>query len=120
MTQVKITRSDGTEAWVDPADVWGPPLTAAQIETQRFHEAKVECRKRILAVVDETAQINLAAAAAGNMLTAAQMTVYQSGLMWIHQMRANCVTLSQNTDIITADASWPAVPENVPELAAAF
>lgn len=70
---------------------------------------KADCRRRIFAVADETAQMNLAAAAAAGVLEEEQMTVYRAGLAWIHAMRAAC-----------ADGHWPEPPAEVVALAARF
>lgn len=82
---------------------------AVRQETAASAARKAECRARIFAVVDQTAQMNLAAAAAAGALTEAQMGVYRVGLSWIHAMRAAQV-----------DGNWPDVPAGVQELADAF
>lgn len=71
--------------------------------------AKAECRRRIFEVVDQTAQMNLSAAAAAGVLTDEQLATYREGLRWIHSMRA-----------AQADQNWPDVPAGVAELAAEF
>lgn len=87
----------------------------------RSGAAKAECRRRIFAVVDGTAQINLAAAAAAGILSSANLTVYQSGLGWIGSMRATWVTLAGDPSAdLSDDASWPDVPAGVVDLANAF
>jgi hypothetical protein len=82
---------------------------AAQAAAVETAGRKAECRARIFDVVDQTAQMNLAAAAAAGALSVEQMTVYRSGLAWIHAMRA-----------AQTDGNWPDVPPGVAELAAAF
>jgi hypothetical protein len=82
---------------------------AARQETAARDARKAECRTRIFAVVDQTAQMNLAAAAAAGVLSEAQMGVYRAGLSWIHAMRAAQV-----------DGNWPDVPAGVQDLADAF
>ncbi|MCI5097720.1 MAG: hypothetical protein MRY77_15505 [Rhodobacteraceae bacterium] len=81
----------------------------AEAEVALLASRKAECRARIFAVVDQTAQMNLAAAAAAGVLDAGSMAVYRSGLAWIHAMRA-----------AQADGNWPAVPAGVAELAEQF
>lgn len=81
----------------------------AQTEAWLQASRKSECRAKILAVVDTTAQLNLNAAAAAGMLTTEQMAAYRSGLAWIHAMRA-----------AQADGNWPDVPAGVAELAEQF
>jgi hypothetical protein len=82
---------------------------AARQEAARRAARKSECRARIFAVVDQTAQMNLAAAAAAGALTEEQMTIYRSGLSWIHAMRAAC-----------AEETWPDLPPGVAALAARY
>ncbi|MDE4059780.1 hypothetical protein [Phaeobacter gallaeciensis] len=82
--------------------------------------AKAECRRRILSVVDETAQINLAAAAGANRLTAEQRAAYVAGLDWIMQMRAAWPSLAASGADLSDDASWPAVPAAAADLAGDF
>ena len=83
-----------------------PAARRVDRERRRINE---ECRARILAVVDETAQLNLNAAVGAGALNAAQMDVYRAGVAWIHGMRA-----------AQADGNWPDVPVGVAELAAEF
>lgn len=117
----KVRKIDGSVVEVPDEEIWGPPKTLEQITQERLVLAKAECRKRIFAVIDEIAQVNLAAAAAGGMLTVEQMDVYRSGLAWIHTMRATCITLStDHTADITSDSWWVDVPAGVAELAAEF
>ncbi|MFY0682625.1 MAG: hypothetical protein JXR13_18780 [Thalassovita sp.] len=82
---------------------------AAQQQADLMAARKAECRARIFAVVDQTAQMNLAAAAAAGALNDAEMDMYRIGLGWIDQTRAACQT-----------GDWPDVPEGVAELADAF
>lgn len=82
---------------------------SAEDALRQQDQRKARCREKILAVVDETAQINLAAAAAAGALDAAQMAAYRQGLAWIHAMRAAC-----------ADGNWPEAPADVVSLASAF
>ncbi|MBD3764470.1 MAG: hypothetical protein IE927_06960, partial [Rhodobacterales bacterium] len=72
---------------------------------------KAECRARILAVVDETAQLNLTAAAAAGFLSAEDMATYLAGVAWIAAMRAAWPTVP---------AAWPAPPAGLTALAARF
>ncbi|WP_146348368.1 hypothetical protein [Falsiphaeobacter marinintestinus] len=77
--------------------------------------AKAECRARIFAVVDEIAQINLAAAAAADRLNPVDLATYRAGLDWIQAMRVAYLTQEPG-----ADVNWPPVPEGMAELAAQF
>lgn len=69
---------------------------------------KAECQRRIYSVVDQIAQVNLAAAAAGGVFAPEQMTVYRVGLAWIASMRAACGQLVVNKDeTFEEDRHWP-------------
>lgn len=83
-------------------------------------DAKAECRRRILAVVNETAQINLAAAAAAGQLTPEQHSAYVAGLDWIMQMRLAWPALAASGADLADDANWPAVPAGTAALAGDF
>lgn len=91
---------------------------AADAEAQAA--GKAECRRRILAVADETAQINLAAAAGAGALSDEQRTAFSAGVQWIGQMRAAWPALVASGADLSDDANWPAVPAGVAELAEAF
>ncbi len=93
---------------------------AEQDLARAMARAKTECRRRILAVANETAQINLAAAAAADQLTPEQRTAYVAGLDWIMQMRAAWPALAATGADLTDDANWPAVPAGAAELAGDF
>lgn len=82
---------------------------------------KAECQRRIYAVVDRIAQVNLAAAAAGGVLTTQQMTLYRSGLAWIASMRSVCATLIAASDRTFAeDRHWPEPSAEIITLANEF
>ncbi|WP_083099514.1 hypothetical protein [Pseudophaeobacter leonis] len=81
---------------------------------------RLECRRRIFAVVDEMAQINLAAAAGAGLLSAEQMAAYIAGLEWITQMRGTWAGLVDTGADLSDDANWPAVPDAAATLAATF
>lgn len=89
--------------------------------SDRQEWARAECSRRILDLVDETAQINLAAAAGADTLTAEQLTVYKEGLAWIMSLRATWPTLANdlNADLYD-DANWPQPTQAMRDLAAAF
>jgi len=81
-----------------------PPLSGAELEAA----IKTECRRRIYAFVDQIAQVNLAAAAAGDVLTGEQMTTYRAGLAWIAAMRTKCSDLISGSDQTFAEnRHWP-------------
>lgn len=93
---------------------------AADVLAMRRTAARAECSRRIYAVCDGIAQMNLAAAAATGLLSAGQMDTYRAGIAWVAQMRATWVTLADGDGAISDDGNWPAVPTGVAELAAAF
>lgn len=82
--------------------------------------ARRECRRRILAVCDETAQINLAAAVAAGLITGADLETYRAGLAWVEAMRATWAGLAEAGADLADDANWPVVPDGVAELAARY
>jgi hypothetical protein len=100
-----------------------PEEIAARVPTleERQAQAKAECRRRILDLVDETAQINLAAAAGAEVLTSEQLTTYKAGLAWIMSLRSTWPTLAADADAdIYDDANWPEPTQAMRDLAAAF
>lgn len=117
MGKVNILR-DGVTVEVEAETVW--PVVVATVE-DRLQLASSECQRRILDVADSIAQMNMASAAAANMLTADQMTAYQSGLQWIAQMRGTWRGLAADTSKdIAGDANWPTCPTAVVALSAGF
>jgi len=78
--------------------------------TEQAQVRKAECRTRILAVWDQPAQLNLAAAASLGELSATQLRSYKAGVRWVRAMRAAAAT----------GARWPAPPKGLADLAAAF
>lgn len=80
-----------------------------------YEAAKLECRNRILMVLDETAQLNLTAAAAAGVLSAEELNVYRAGLQWIAGMREAWLGVAEN-----GARGWPEAPSGLKELAAAF
>ena len=78
---------------------------------------KDECKKRIYAVADETTQMNLAAAAATDLLSSEDLSTFKASLAWVAAMRANVATLvAADDEDYAADAKWPAVPAGAVEL----
>lgn len=106
---------------VDLSRIISAETRAAQALAARAEICKAECRTRIFAVVDATAQMNLAAAAAAGGLDADQMLAYRDGLDWIAAMRAACQTLIADAGADAGDdAAWPAIPDGVSALADQF
>lgn len=88
---------------------------------RRRSQAKAECRKRILAIADETAQINLAAAASAGAFSVDQLATYRAGVSWIAQTRAAWPPLAENLAAdIEDDANWPQPTQDIVDLANAF
>lgn len=82
---------------------------------------KTECRRRILAVLDETAQMNLAADAAAGRLGRADRSAHAASLGWRDAMRARAAELGAAAGAdFTDDAAWPAPDARIAELAARF
>lgn len=104
-----------------PEEIAALVPTPEEVLADRQSQARAECRQRILDVVDETAQINLAAAAAADLLTAEQSTTYVAGLQWIMSLRDTWQTLANdlNADIYD-DANWPQPTQAMRDLADAF
>lgn len=113
----QLVRSDTSglvvpDELVDKVQALNPDLIPA-------NAVKAECRKRIYAEIDATAQANLSAvAAAGDIFSAQQLTDYKAGLAWISAMRAKCAELITNNDATyTNNAHWPAIPAAAKALA---
>lgn len=111
-TVIDLATGNKTIVPYTPAEVAEARAQAAEETIKRAKELpasiKAECQRRIYAVVDQIAQVNLAAAAAGGVLTSDQMTVYRAGLAWIASMRAVCGQLVTNKDeAFKDDRPWP-------------
>lgn len=94
---------------------------AAQDRATRRAAIKAECRRRILAVLNETAQMNLAGDAAAGRLDRADRSAHAASLAWRDAMRARAAELGTRarTDF-TEDAAWPAPDARIADLAARF
>lgn len=86
----------------------------------RSDAARAECARRIGAVVNQTAQMNLAAAAAGGLLAPADAATYRAGLAWIAAMRAVWRGVADTGRDPAEDANWPAPPAAVIDLGRRF
>ena len=95
---------------IDYSQLQTPQARAAAAAEAQRAARRAACRGRILAVVSETAQINLAAAAAAGRLSAAETALYRAGLDWIDAMRAAA----------RGGAPWPEAPAGFAALAARF
>lgn len=95
---------------MQPAEV-----LVAEAVAERVAAAKAECRRRILAVADETAQLNMTAASAAGLLSVQDRVTFAAALVWVAAMRAACAAAAAAPDC-TDDALWPAVPDGVADL----
>ena len=112
---------DGELVELTPDEILARARTAEEMLAFRQAEARLICRLKILEVVDETAQINLAAAAGADALNAEQKAVYQSGVAWINQMRATWKALAADLNAdLDDDANWPQPTQAMIDLANAF
>lgn len=116
-------REDANSAEAAVAVVAGmlaPPAgqVAAAEALARAEAARAECRRRILAVAPETAQLNLTAAAAAGILSTADRTVYKAAVVWIAAMRAAWPKLGAGE--WTDAKQWPAVPAGLTELVSRY
>jgi hypothetical protein len=93
---------------------------AAGALVQAQYIAWAECRRRILAVVDETAQLNLSAAASAGLLTAEQLVAWKAILHWVGAMRAAWSAIAEDELDPKDDANWPAVPDVMPTVGGTF
>ena len=83
-------------------------------------KAKAECRRRIEAECDLPTQMNLAAMRADDLLSAEDVGIYRSGMMWIAQMQAAWPQLLDAGKDIYDDANWPKLPAGVADLVKRF
>ncbi|MDE4272949.1 hypothetical protein PXK58_00935 [Phaeobacter gallaeciensis] len=122
----KVVEQNSLPDLIDGAWVLGwavRDMTAEELAAEQavaMAAGKAECRRRILAVADETAQINLAAAAGANLLTDEQRAVFTAGVQWIGQMRAAWPALVASGVDLADDANWPTAPAGAAELADEF
>ena len=85
-------------------------VTAEQRATEaneaRREKMRAECRRNILAVVDETDQANLTAAALAGLMDEQQTADWRAVIGWINAMRTEYKTAAATGN----DADWPAAP----------
>ena len=101
---------------VDFSQVVTAEQEAEAAEAKRIAAIKAACRAAILAVADETAQMNLAAAASAGLLSAAQMATWVSALGWVSAMRGEYA----RARLVGDDPAWPDLPEGVADLVGHF
>lgn len=73
--------------------------------------ARIECAKRIEAVVSLPTQMNLAHVK--DSFSGADATMYAAGMTWVAAMRAKWRTMAADGLDPLDDASWPAVPDGL-------
>lgn len=92
---------------------------AAQAQEARAEAIRAECRRRILAVMDETVQMNMAADAAAGRFDENARKAYGAALAWRDAMRARAREFRQGRPgDFTIDAAWPVPAPAVADLAA--
>ena len=91
---------------------------ADQDKATRRAAIKAECRRRILAVLDKTTQMNLAGDAAAGRLDRADRSAHAASLIWRDAMRAHAAELgTKEQAVFTDDSAWPAPDAQITELA---
>jgi hypothetical protein len=87
----------------------------------RMTEAAQECSRRIYAIADATAQMNMASAASAGIMSTDQLDAWKQALFWVGQMRGTWRGLAADVSkIITDDANWPTCPVAAAALADGF
>lgn len=106
----------------DPAEIGlSPDEPAPEPPTPTPDNVKAECRRRIFAVANETAQMNMASHAAAGLFDDARRASFLAALQWVAEMRAACGVLIASADAtFTTDDAWPPCPPDVAALAAQF
>jgi hypothetical protein len=104
-------------AVVDNLPAAPPELTVEE----RMTEAAQECSRRIYAIADETAQMNMASMASAGLMPADQLDSWKQALFWVVQMRGTWRGLaSDTTKVITDNVNWPECPTAAAALAKGF
>jgi len=107
--------------WAYSNGIFTAPPTPEPTLEERLTESAQECSRRIYAVADATAQMNMASRASADLMSADQMTAWKSSLAWVDQMRGTWRDLAADTTKdITDDANWPECPSDVVALADLF
>lgn len=117
---------DGAEPVVvarlgDPAEDDLTPVATVEPLLPTAENVKAECRNRIYAVANETAQMNMANHAAAGLFDFGKRSAYLSALQWVAEMRGACRELIASADsAFTSDDAWPPCPPDAAALAANF
>lgn len=106
----------------DPADLGLTPEAPPEAPPKATADnVKAECRRRIFAVADDTAQMNMASHAAAGLFSDEKRMAYLSALQWVAEMRGACRGLvATGNPAFTTDAAWPACPPDAAALAANY
>lgn len=106
----------------DPADLGLTPEAPPEAPPKATADnVKAECRRRIFAVADDTAQMNMASHAAAGLFDAGKRAAFLAALQWVAEMRGACGVLIASADAtFTTDDAWPPCPPEVAALAAQF
>lgn len=116
-----VTVHGGSAVVEGASEISAEAVAAAEAALMLPERIREECRRRIVAVLSETTQMNLTAARAAGLLTAEQSAAYDAGVQWIGAMRAKYRALRDASDAtFAADAHWPALPAGVAALATGF
>lgn len=115
---------DGTEKLISEIGETVPEDGSLElIEPEKDFQILVsaEVQRRIFAHASANTQMNMSAAAAADLLDAAQMVAFQDGLLWVSQMRAKGVELIAGEVInFEDDIHWPEPSAAAVALADAF
>jgi hypothetical protein len=121
---IEMTAGELAEAGVPQAAI------DAALAARRAGAVKAECKRRIYSVLSREAQMNITAvsttiaAKSASSRTAEEKDTLagaQAALGWVDTMRARAAELAADADAdFLADASWPACPQEVIDLAARF
>ena len=93
---------------------------ADSVLARRSVDAKAEASRRIFAVYDQNAQMNLTAAYAAGLLDAGQQATYLAGLAWIASVRGAWQSLAAGELDLYDDTNWPEPTQAMIDLGAAF
>lgn len=111
-------KAETVDALGDPAAMGLSQVRVIEVTPGRI---KGECRIRIRAAINDTAQANLAANAAAGMLSKEQLQTYKTGIAWISAMRAKAAELVKSGEPkFREDRHWPKCPDAVLTLAKDF
>jgi hypothetical protein len=98
-----------------------PTFTAEETAAMRMAEAAQECSRRIYAIADQTAQMNMASMASAGLMSTDQLDAWKQALFWVGQMRGTWRGLAADVSkVITDNTHWPKCPVAAAALADGF